>query len=152
MTIERAKQLEALLPRLMRRMFSGTESDELSELSIAQLRILRAVLDSPHTAGEIVELLGYSPSALSQLTQRLVTAGLLTKSKDPQDARVKHLELTNKGRKLMEERRTARIGQVNVALRHLEEDEQKELIRLLDKMSRFSGAESWINPLERITA
>lgn len=152
MTNERAKQLEALLPRLMRRMFSGTESDELSELSLAQLRILRAVLDSPHTAGEIVELLGYSPSALSQLTQKLVSAGLLIKSKDPEDARVKHVELTAKGRRLMEDRRIARVGRAEAALRRLEEKEQQELIRLLDKMSRSAGSESWANPLERITA
>jgi len=150
--IERARQLESVLPRLMRRMFANTEADELADLSLAQLRILRAVLDSPHTAGEIVELLGYSPSALSQLTQRLVNAGFLFKSKDSQDARIKHLELTDKGRRLMEARRAARIEQAQRTLATLTDEEQQELLRLLDKMSRGAGTESWTNPIERITA
>ena len=148
---DRARQLEAMLPKLLRRMFNGTETDEFAELSLAQVRILRAVLDSPHTAGEIVELLGYSPSALSQVTQRLVAAGLLVKSKDIHDARIKHLELSDKGRQLMESRREARVQQAELVLSRLDEEEQKELIRLLEKMSR-AGTESWTSPIERLTA
>ena len=149
---DRAEKLESLLPKLLRRMFSDSESQELSDLSLAQLRILRAVLDCPHTAGEVVELLGYSPSGLSQLTQRLVTAGLLVKSKDPHDARIKHLELSEKGRILMEERRSSRVEQAKSALVNLNEDEQQELIRLLEKMATMPDAETWSSPLERITA
>ena len=149
---ERAEKMEAVLPKLMRRMFNAAEDDELADLSLAQMRILRAVLDAPHTAGEIVELLGYSPSALSQLTQRLVNSGFLVKSKDPQDGRIKHLELTEKGRTLMERRRNARIEQAELALSRLDEAEQVELLRLLEKMSRSAGTESWTNPIERLTA
>lgn len=149
---ERAEIVEALLPRLLRRMFNDIEADELTELSLAQMRIMRAVLDTPHTAGEIVELLGFSPSGLSQLTQRLVVAGLLVKSKDTQDARIKHLELTDKGRRLMETRRESRIKQAEIVLSRLEENEQKELIRLLEKMSKTAGTESWASPIERLTA
>lgn len=133
-------------------MFSSSESDELADLSLAQLRILRAVLDCPHTAGEVVELLGYSPSGLSQLTQRLVAAGLLIKSKDTHDARIKHLELTPKGRMLMEGRRESRVREAEQVLSGLEDAEQQELIRILDKVARAPGAESWLHPIERITA
>jgi DNA-binding MarR family transcriptional regulator len=151
---ERAEKLEALLPKLLRRMYSDAEAEteELSDLSLSQLRILRAVLDCPHTAGEVVELLGYSPSGLSQLTQRLVTAGLLVKSKDPHDARIKHLELSPKGRMLMEQRRTSRVEIAEHVLARLDESEQNELIRLLEKVSRVAGIESWTSPIERITA
>ncbi len=149
---DKAKQLEALLPRLLRRMFGEAESDALSELSLAQMRILRALLESPHTAGEMVDQLGLSQSALSQLTQRLVTAGLLRKSKDEHDARIKHLELTPKGRQLMEERREARVKQAQQVLAQLEEPEQAELLRLLQKMSKAANKESWLNSIERLTA
>lgn len=149
---ERAQKLESLLPRVLRRMFSSSESDELADLSLAQLRILRAVLDCPHTAGEVVELLGYSPSGLSQLTQRLVAAGLLIKSKDTHDARIKHLELTPKGRMLMEGRRESRVREAEQVLSGLNEVEQQELIRLLDKVAHAPGYESWLHPIERITA
>jgi DNA-binding MarR family transcriptional regulator len=148
----RAQQLESLLPRLLRRMFSEADDQELNDLSLAQLRILRAVLDNPLTAGEVVELLGFSPSGLSQLTQKLVTAGLLVKSKDEHDARIKHLALTPKGRMLMERRRDSRVEQAKLVLTRLSEEEQMDLIRLLDKMSRTAGTESWVNPIERITA
>ena len=149
---ERAARVEALLPRLLRRMFNEPDEQELADLTLAQLRILRAVLDSPHTAGEIVELLGYSRSALSQLTQRLVSAGLLIKHKDAHDARIKHLELTEKGRTLMQRRRDLRIDQAEMVLARLDDSEQAELVRILEKMSRTAGTESWTSSIERLTA
>jgi len=148
---ERAEQLESLLPGLLRRMFSGVD-ETLSELTLPQLRILRTLLDGPRTAGEVSDLLGFSASGLSQLTQRLVSAGLLAKTKDDHDARVKHLALTKRGRTLMEQRRSTRVVQAEMVLARLGENEQEEFIRLLEKMSSAAAKESWTTSLERITA
>jgi DNA-binding MarR family transcriptional regulator len=150
--MDRADKLEALLPPLLRRMFVDAGYEELAELPLAQLRILRAVIDGPHTATEVAEMLGYSLSGLSQLSHRLVEAGLLVKTKDADDARVKHLALSPKGKALMEDRRRARVEQAERVLARLPEDEQVLLISLLEKLSRAADPEAWAVPLERITA
>lgn len=149
---ERASKLEALLPPILRRLFVDSAYEELLDLPLAQLRILRAVLDRSHTATEVADMLGYSLSGLSQLTQRLVAAGLLLKTRDPEDARVKHLALSPKGKILMEERRQARVKQAQRVLARLPDDEQAALIGLLEKLSRAADPEPWTVPLERITA
>jgi DNA-binding MarR family transcriptional regulator len=151
-TVTRAERLEAALPGLLRRMFNEAEDGELSELPLAQLRILRTLLDFPRAASEVGDMLGYSPSGLSQITHRLIKAGLVVKTKDTHDARVKHLALSPKGRSLMESRRTARVEQAGLVLSRLTEDEQVEFLRLLDKMTIASQPESWTTPIERITA
>ena len=149
---DRAVKLEALLPQLLRRMFVDAGSEVLLELPLAQLRILRAVLDGPKTATEVAEMLGYSLSGLSQLAQRLVTAGMLEKTRDPDDARVKHLALSPRGKMLMESRRLGRIEQAREVLNRLPEAEQEQLIDLLEKLAKSANQESWAVPLERITA
>lgn len=152
MTADRGEQLEALLPKLLRRMFADAGDGELSHLSLPQLRILRLLLEGPRNAGEVADLLGISPSALSQLTHRLAQAGLLQKTKDEEDARIKRLSLTPKATVLMEARRTERAQRAQTVLSKLPECDQVKLVQLLEKLTSASSPESWTSPLERITS
>jgi DNA-binding MarR family transcriptional regulator len=52
---------------------------------------------------EIGALTGASPAAASQLAERLVQQGLVQRSEDPQNRRIKKLRLTEKSRKLIRE-------------------------------------------------
>jgi DNA-binding MarR family transcriptional regulator len=150
--MERAERLEAVLPSLLRGMFHDTSEEGIAELTLPQLRILRTLLESPRTASEVADLLGFSASGLSQLAQRLESAGLIVKSKDEQDARVKHLALSKKGKTLMERRRAYRVQQAESVLSRLGDEEQEMFLSLLEKLSAEAANKSWKTPLERITA
>ncbi len=52
---------------------------------------------------EIATLSGATPAAASQLVERLVQQGLVERSEDPQNRRVKKLRLTSKGLALIHE-------------------------------------------------
>lgn len=52
---------------------------------------------------EIRELTGSSPAAASQLVERLVQQGLVERTEDPQNRRMKKLRLTNKSLELLHE-------------------------------------------------
>lgn len=150
--MDRAEVLEQVLPGLLRRMFSDASEQAIAELTLPQLRILRTLLESPRTASEVADLLGFSASGLSQLAQKLESAGLIVKSKDEHDARIKHLALTKKGMSLMEKRRACRVEQAKSVLERLGDDEQEEFIRLLEKLSNAAAKDTWRTPVERITA
>ena len=89
-----AERLEHLLPLLLRSIFRLEETNPLSELPVAQLRMLRAVEAHPSTVGELAEDLGVSISAVSQILHRLVELGYIHIVADEADRRQRHVRLT----------------------------------------------------------
>ncbi|HEX9029837.1 MAG TPA: MarR family transcriptional regulator [Anaerolineales bacterium] len=57
-----------------------------------------------HRAGAVSDIgtaLGFTNAAASQMVDRLVQLGLIDRREDPSDRRVKHVDLTEKGRQLI---------------------------------------------------
>lgn len=63
--------------------------------------VLVAARDRPLTAGDVTELLGMTKQATSQLLDTMEAAGLVERGPDPDDARVKRVAITEKGRGLL---------------------------------------------------
>ncbi len=59
---------------------------------------------------DIGDHLGISNAAASQMLDRLVQQGLITRSEDPHDRRAKQLLLTDKGRQQLHKMMAARMG------------------------------------------
>jgi len=69
-----------------------------SDLTMQQLRVLGFVAKDPGLAGhELGERLGVSAPTASGLVDRLVEKGLLSRSDDPDDRRVRRLNVTTDG-------------------------------------------------------
>lgn len=90
-------------------------------------------LDQPKPMGEVADFLGCNSSNLTGITDRLEDRGLVQRTLDPDDRRVRLLVLTDEGRE-------ARL-KVVAALRkpldtigRLDDDELATLTRLLDKL------------------
>lgn len=74
-----------------------------SGLSMPQFNILMHLYHRGRCGmSDLTERMGVSPAGLSQLTDRLVQSGFLTRSEDPDDRRAKQIELTAAGRALVE--------------------------------------------------
>ncbi|MCB2210330.1 MarR family transcriptional regulator [bacterium] len=82
-----------------------------SGLSLSQINTLfRLYHHGPDSVQDLADHLGITNAAVSQLLDSLIEAGLLTRSEDPSDRRMKRIELTADGRGLVEksvERRQA---------------------------------------------
>lgn len=76
---------------------------------------------------EIGEHLGVSSAAASQMLDRLVQQELVLRTEDPDDRRVKRIELTEKGRRLLEDGIRARQGWLSDIAQILS-DREKETI------------------------
>jgi DNA-binding MarR family transcriptional regulator len=85
------------------------------EVTLPQLRVLVMVASRPGmNLGAVAAALGVHPSNATRAVDRLVVAGLLSRSDDPTDRRNLQLELTDAGRDLvgrvMQDRRAAIAG------------------------------------------
>jgi len=114
-----------------------------SGLSMAQLGALFQI----HHKGscgvtDLGDTLGVTSSAASQLLERLVHQGLILRSEDPSDRRVKHIVLTDKGLQVLHESIRARQSWLADLAETLSGSEKEDIIAalniLIDKAEHLS--------------
>lgn len=128
---EQAALLECLLPKLMRRLFTLEPGHPVTELPIAQLRVCTLLQGGPRTLSAIGEEAGVSVSAATQIADRLERAGLVERVAEPEDRRMKNLQLTAHGAELMRSRRETRIRRVACALKQMTPEQREGVLSSL---------------------
>jgi len=98
------------------------------ELSMTQLGALLNIYHAG-TCGvsDIGDVLGVTSAASSQMLERLVRQGLVTRSEDPNDRRVKNVVLTEKGKCLIEESFHARLAWLSDLAQSLSKDHKERV-------------------------
>jgi DNA-binding MarR family transcriptional regulator len=82
-----------------------------ADLSMAQFGTLMHLFKGEHCGvSEIAAQMSVSNAAASQLVDKLVHNGLVERTEDPDDRRVKRLSLTDKGHELLVRGREARLA------------------------------------------
>lgn len=146
--LDRAIKLEALVPLLTRSIFQHDEDSQWIELPVGQIRVMRLLYAGPSTPSELSAQLSLSVSAVTQVANRLEALGLIERSEDAGDRRVRHLRLSARGYALMHRRRTGRVRRAQLALSSLDEQTQQQIIDSLEKLlavchpELFKGVES----------
>ncbi|MCA1595738.1 MAG: MarR family transcriptional regulator [Chloroflexi bacterium] len=123
-----AADLEYLLPGLARRLFTLDPDHPVNDLPVAQLRVCTILQAGPRTISSISEELDISPSATTQLADRLERAGLVERSPSQADRRQKILGLTRHGNDLMRSRRSGRVRCAALILERMPAPERQKLI------------------------
>lgn len=114
-------------------------------LSLSQISTLFQLCHCGTSAvSKISSNLGISNAAASQLLERLVQQGLITRSENPSDRREKQLVLTNKGYELLMESTKACSEWQEKLIAMLTPEEQNKVSEalqiLIDKMNRLQDA------------
>ena len=122
-----AKSVAALIPRLARGM-SPSHNDPAEELPLAQLRVCGILADGPRPMSTLSRELGVSLSALTQIADRLERVRLVKRIAEGSDRRVRCLQLTSRGEKMMRQRGEARDQRVMAVLRNLSPS-QREMVQ-----------------------
>jgi DNA-binding MarR family transcriptional regulator len=113
-----------------------------SGLSMSQLGALFQI-DRRGGSGvtDLGDDLGVTSSAASQMLERLVQQGLILRSEDPSDRRVKQITLTDRGVQVLQESIRARQGWLSDLGETLSDSEKEEIIAalniLIDKASHL---------------
>jgi DNA-binding MarR family transcriptional regulator len=85
---------------------------------------------------EISERFEVSPAAASQLVDKLVHSGLIQREEDPNDRRAKLLNLTDKGKDLIQQGIDERYRWVDQLAEKLTEEERVQISEALDIMTQ----------------
>ena len=129
-----AAQIESMMPRIARRLFTVYPNDPAGELPNAQLRMCSFLQHGPSPITSIADELSISVSAATQLADRLEKTGMVERTGDTSDRRVRLVSLTSHGIEVMRSRQERRRSQVRHVLTRLSEDERNVLVGALEKL------------------
>jgi len=118
-TMEQAQTMATLLHDLLRQLAAGTEDDPAVELPLAQLRVCSVLHQGPRSMSAISRELGVSLSAMTQIADRLERTELVQRIARGDDRRVRCLQLTERGEKIMRLHKDVRVRRIATALEHL---------------------------------
>jgi DNA-binding MarR family transcriptional regulator len=113
-----------------------TVDDPTLDLPVRQLKVCLALLRQSCSMSEISREIGLSPSAVTQVSDRLVRRGLVERAFPDEDRRVRKLKLTNKGLHLMRSHETKQLRRIAAALERLSEREVDQLLTGLDVLTQ----------------
>jgi DNA-binding MarR family transcriptional regulator len=139
---QQAETVERLLPELHRRLFALEPGQPITELPIPQLRLFVLLSAGPLSLSTIADRLDVSPSTVTQLADRLEEAHLVTRIAGAEDRRVKRLQMTGKGRTLLQARRERRVARVREAMARLSGEKREAVLHGLTALVDASLAES----------
>jgi DNA-binding MarR family transcriptional regulator len=131
--LEDAEAIAALMPKLARSLFTA-DHDPADELPLAQLRVCGMLAEGPRPMSALGRELRVSLSAMTQIADRLERVRLVRRVAEDGDRRVRCLQLTPRGAKIMRQRRESRTRQVLAALGHLGPHERKQLVAALETL------------------
>jgi DNA-binding MarR family transcriptional regulator len=81
---------------------------------------------------DLSEHLGVSSAAASQMLERLVDEGLIKRSEDPDDRRMKKITLTDKGARVLKESVSARLGWLEELAENFTEVEKQQITSAME--------------------
>jgi len=110
---------------------SGLTAPRLSALSVVVFR-------GPLTVGELARAEQVRPPTISRLVSALQQEGLVRRSADPEDRRVRWMEATAKGKRILQEGRRRRVERLARRLRSLSIDDKRALTATADLLERLS--------------
>jgi DNA-binding MarR family transcriptional regulator len=133
---EVANALHSAALRLLRRARAGDDTSmDLDGPRASALSVL--VFSGEVPIGQLAALEQVSPSAITKTVTALEEAGLVRRSRSPQDRRVVLVSATPKGRALLERGRAARVRAVADLLAGLNETDLRTLQRAATIVARL---------------
>lgn len=146
--LEQAAQLENLLPRIMRKLFTLEQDHPATELPLSQLRVCMILQHGPRCLSALGDELGISVSAVTQLTDRLERAGFVERTAGEEDRRMKRVAMTAQGNALMTARRETRVQRAQNALAGMTSGERAVVLNALELLLNSSLATAPHNKIE----
>lgn len=111
----------------------------------SDMNILRCIAkyekkhDIPPTALLISKQLGITQATITPMIDRMVKNNQVKRMVSPKDKRAKLLAITEEGQKILKENNQMEREQVEALLSYLGEEDTRESIRLLQKVTRYLG-------------
>lgn len=132
--LQQARRLEKTLPEVMHLMMKPGKDQPLSELP-GQVKVCRILEAGPIALSALGDELGVTPSAVTQIADRLERAGYVARATEDTDRRVRRLCLTASGEEMMRARHKARTERAAEVLQALTSCQRAALIDSLEALA-----------------
>src|SRR6478752_1964180 len=117
----RTDSVHAALRTVVRNLLSV--DDSMMDLPLRQLKVCLTLYRQSRSMSEIGRELSLSPSAVTQVSDRLERRGLIERVFQDKDRRVRKLRLTKKGQQLVRSRERKQLRRIATALNTLTPNE-----------------------------
>jgi DNA-binding MarR family transcriptional regulator len=94
-----------------------------------------------HSVSDLAGLERVRPQSMAQTVKELETDGLVTRRPDPDDGRRALVEITVKGREVLEADRRHRVGWLAAAIEELDASERKQLLAAVPLLQRLAESD-----------
>lgn len=94
--------------------------------------VLTSLQQGPLRIGTLATVTGAAQNTISEVVERLKRDGLVSKLRDPGDQRVVLVDLTSKGRTILEQRNAAMINAHRHLLRNLSTEQRIRFVESLE--------------------
>ncbi|SDY67425.1 DNA-binding transcriptional regulator, MarR family [Micromonospora pattaloongensis] len=131
--------------RRLQVLFAYDRSDPLfnANVTVPQLKVLLLLfLRGPAAGQDLSRLLGVGLATVTGIVDRLVGNGLVSRREDPRDRRVRRVELTDEGHRLMETIITAGMERQRRLLDRLNEAQLRTVVAALTIMIDAATADA----------
>jgi DNA-binding MarR family transcriptional regulator len=133
--LEQAKTMAELLPTLMRQLTAGGR-DPAADMPLAQLKVCGILFHGPQPMSALSRDLGVSLSAMTQIADRMERAELVHRVPQGGDRRIRCLQLTDHGEKMIRLREEARAERLLAVLKHIAPPAREEVLVALQTLIR----------------
>lgn len=114
------------------------QRERINPFSVLQLETLQYVADHHNpTMNDIARYLSITPPSATSLITAVVRDGYLERLHDKTDRRKVRLALTSRGRRAIDHGVRQMSAQMRGVFEHLSTKEQKDLMHILDKLSKI---------------
>lgn len=118
--------------RYLRSMVSDQSETPVTRVQWLLLRHLER--NGSCTIGELAEHLDVRSSTMSQMVDRLEKNGIVFRASNQKDARVKTVGLSEKGKKIIQEREMLWVDSLAQPFQNFSTEEKETLLNLMDKL------------------
>jgi DNA-binding MarR family transcriptional regulator len=132
-----AERLHGAAIRLIRRLRKSDVASGLAAPKLSALSVL--VFGGPHTVKGLAAAEQVRAPTMSRLLAELESAGLVQKSKDPEDGRIVRVQATARGRNLLEAGKSRRLEVLAAQIRSLDVHERRLISTAVKVIERLNG-------------
>jgi DNA-binding MarR family transcriptional regulator len=135
-TLDLADRLHSAAIHLLRRL---RRTDLATGVNPAQLSALSVLMGGPRTIGELAAAEQVRVPTMSRLVRELEAAGLISRERDPRDARIVWVQWTARGERVLQQGRELRITALAARLQGLSAAERRTLLLAVALLERLSS-------------
>lgn len=133
--VRTADRLHSAAIHLLRRLRVVDRETGLSGPRLSALSVV--VFGGPVTVTELAEAEQVSAATVSRMTKEMEGEGLVERFPDPDDGRVQRIRATDRGRRILEEGRRARVGVLATRIGELGSGDREVLDRAVELLEEL---------------